>query len=252
MESLLCAFGMPEEESRYEELNNWYTWVHMYDAMETGSGAMIACQRFELADEDIQPSDADTDYPFLALYELKNRAAMAKDRPLLFTWKLPVSTSYYKFMEMYWNIVYGSADFAEYAGAPGEQAVLTVRVKAEPGESVTDILTKERIAELGEMSGNHCAILFACGEDPEIIGEYDGSTHLIICRVKNTIRAAASWDRFAEKYGLREKLVTRSGMFVPVMDRIFTDDYKKTSERRAIAQLSKMILRATDTEKKPK
>ena len=47
MTKLLVVYGNSSTEENYEEMNLWYSWVHIRDVLT--AKAAFACQRFELS-----------------------------------------------------------------------------------------------------------------------------------------------------------------------------------------------------------
>ena len=93
-------------DGRDDELNDWYTWVHLRDVMRL-SDAVIAAQRFRRSDAQL-PGGSSGKYmqPYLTLYETSNPARMTSDHAPVFTDEMPISDaySYSNMCEAYYDV----------------------------------------------------------------------------------------------------------------------------------------------------
>jgi hypothetical protein len=93
-------------DGRDEELNDWYTWVHIRDVMRL-SDAVVAAQRFSRSDAQL-PHGSSGKYMqrYLALYETSNPARMTSDHAPVFTDEMPISDaySYSNMCEAYYDV----------------------------------------------------------------------------------------------------------------------------------------------------
>lgn len=78
METFMLTFCNATEPGREDEMNNWYTWVHIRDVMSMNEST-IAVQRFETTS--VQPAGADLRRKYLTLCEVADKAVRGEDRP---------------------------------------------------------------------------------------------------------------------------------------------------------------------------
>ena len=93
-------------DGRDDELNDWYTWVHIRDVMRL-SDAAIAAQRFSRSAAQL-PGGSSGKYmqPYLTLYETSDPARFSSDHAPVFTDEMPISSaySYSNMSEAYYDV----------------------------------------------------------------------------------------------------------------------------------------------------
>lgn len=241
METLMATFCNAVSPDREEEMNNWYTWVHIRDVMSM-DGSSIAVQRFEL--DTSQPENADLSRKFLALYEVADKA-ICSDRHMTWqqTLKLEISSSFdlRTFSEAYWDPTYGTAAFSAYADYAGDKSVLMVRLDGK--ERVEAMLTLESLEELAALPGIKAAHLFCYGADqmPTSAAGTETMSHMLVAQLDDSACAAASWNAFAAEKQL-STLQAKPVIYRPIIDRFHADERIKSPEWRAITYLSHAIL----------
>jgi hypothetical protein len=78
-------------DGRHDDLNDWYTWVHIRDVMRL-SPVMIAAQRFRRAAEQLlSASSGRYPQPYLAIYENTNPERLTADHAPQLTPEMPIS-----------------------------------------------------------------------------------------------------------------------------------------------------------------
>ncbi|MCL2146496.1 MAG: hypothetical protein FWH52_01690 [Synergistaceae bacterium] len=245
METLMIIYSNPTEESREDEFNNWYTWVHIRDVMSLEGS--IAVQRFEL--DSHQPENPFTTCKYLALYEIASKDACSQghaDR--LLTWRMRVSTAFDfpSHIEGYWDPVHSTADFAEYADYKGDKAVLIVRIKAKGSEKVEDILAIDTLNKIAGLPGFVAAHLNIYAKDQmatTLANPPEPMSHTLVCQLSDSAAASAAWDGYLNNHpAIWKGLKFESAMYKPVIDRFKACDRIKSPEWRAISFLSHAIL----------
>jgi hypothetical protein len=248
METFMLTFCNATEPDREEEMNNWYTWVHIRDVMSM-ENSTVAVQRFEVAS--IQPTGADLRRKYLTLYEVADKALCTKKHlEWTGTLKLEISTAFdiRTFAEAYWDPVYGTAEFASYADCIGDKTVLTARMDG--GEKVESLLPPARLKELAGMAGFKAVYLTRYGKDqmPTSAAKTESVSHMLIAQLTDSSVAAQSWNDFAAAKGLAA-LQTQPVIFKPIINRFNAAERAKTPEWRALTFLSHAILGASDKTK---
>ncbi len=242
METMIVVSSNPVDPSREEEMNNWYSWVHIRDV--TLLKGTVAVQRFVL--DDIQPAGASFDHKYLSVYEIDDKEACTKGHhEKMCTWEMEISSAFDvpSHREAYWDPCYGTADFAEYADSKGDRSVLVSRVIAAGAATVEELLSKEVLKEMSELPGFLAVHLLEYGTDQQMTAHPDPKSHVLIAQLHNSALAAASWDAFmAERGALIQGLETETALYTPVIDRLRAGDRVKSAEWRAITFLSHAIL----------
>jgi len=246
METLMTIFSNPVSEEREEEFNNWYSWVHIRDVM--GLEGSIAVQRFVL--NETQSASSAKLPKYLAFYEIASREACSKghaDR--LNTWRMTVSPAFDfpSHIEGYWDPVYGTSDFAEYADTAGDRTVLIIRMASKGKKSVGEIFSENKLKELGALPGIKSALLFKYSAEQMATtkaGPAEKMSHEIVCQLSSADKAVKSWDDFLRKNTLETELELQAAIYKPVIDRFMASDRLKSAEWRAISFLSHAIMKA--------
>jgi hypothetical protein len=239
METLMVTFCNAAAPDREEEMNNWYTWVHIRDVMFMGGS--MAVQRFELADA--QPKNPDIRRKYLTLYEVVDKELCTK---MHMEWtkarKLDVSSSFdlTTFAEAYWDPVCGTAPFSAYADYSGDKSVLIVRMD---GDKVEKILTKALLTELAAKPGVKSVNLLHYGKDqmPTSAAKTETVSNMLVAQLDSSHLAAQSWDDFAKEKKLAA-LQPQPIIYRPIIDRFVAGEAIKSPEWRAISYLSHAIL----------
>jgi hypothetical protein len=248
MEAFMLTFCNSTEPDREEEMNNWYSWVHIRDVLSM-KDSVSAVQRFETAS--VQPSGADLRRKYLTLYEVADKALCTRTH---MEWtgsvKLEISTAFdlKTFAEAYWDPAYGTADFASYADCVGDKTVLTARLNG--GEKVESLLPPAVLKELAGMAGFKAVHLTRYGKDqmPTSAAKTESDSHMLIAQLTDVCSAARSWDDFAKAKGLAA-VQAQPVIFKPIIDRFGAEARVITPEWRAITFLSHAILGTSDKTK---
>jgi hypothetical protein len=245
MEAFMLTFCNATDPDRDEEMNNWYTWVHIRDVLSM-DGSVSAVQRFEAAS--VQPAGADLRRKYLTLYEVTDKSLCTKRHmERSGSVKLEISTAFdlKTFAEAYWDPAYGTAEFASYADCVGDKSVLLARMDG--GEKVESLLPPETLKELSGMAGFKAVYLARYGKDqmPTSAAKTESVSHMLVSQLTDACLAARSWDDFAKDKGLA-KVQTQPIIFRPIIERFGADERVNTPERRALTFLSHAILGTSD------
>jgi len=140
-------------DGRDDELNDWYTWVHIRDVMRL-SDAAIAAQRYARAHAQL-PGGSSGKYmqPYFTLYDLTDPARFSSDHAPVFTDEMPVSSaySYSNMCEVY----YDEAISRNKAGSKNLKAdVVVERIeKSAVTSAFTEWYMDERFPSLMKLPG---------------------------------------------------------------------------------------------------
>ena len=245
MEKLLVVYGNSNTEERYEEMNLWYSWVHIRDVLT--AKAAFACQRFELAK--YQPKNADLRYAVLCCYEIHDwdycQRWHVKDCA---SWRMRMSTSFTEapYMETMWNPVADTDYWADYADYKGDKAVMTVKLKAKGDVKVEDYFTVEKLNELKALPGFVALHLYdwtKAEQMPINTPPAEPMTHNLVCQISNCYAVANEWDKFlAANPEVEENFEMYPAIYEPQMTRLRGVDLFNSVERRGIQALAHLIL----------
>lgn len=243
MENLLIVYGNASEESRYEEMNLWYSWVHIRDVM-TNSGA-LAAQRFELSHW--QTRNADLSHKVLCCYEILDRDYCnrwhVKDAG---TWRMRISSSFgLDYFETFWNPINKTADWAEFADYRGERAVMTVKMKSKGKMAPEDYFTTEKLKEMNKIPGFEALHLFNWLPEhqmPVNTPPAEPNTHNLVCQISNCYMVAAEFDKYLDAHPeIEENFELHVAIYEPQMPRVRAVDLFNKIEWRAIQALAHLV-----------
>ena len=241
MQTFMLTFCNATEQAREEEMNNWYTWVHIRDVMSM-DGSSLAVQRFETSSA--QPAGADLRRKYLALYEVGDKELCTKRHmEWAGTTNLEVSTAFdlKSFAEAYWDPIYSTADYASYADCVGDRTVLLVRIDG--GEKTELQLSHTLLEELAARPGFKAVHLARYGVDqmPTSAAKTESVSHMLVAQLSDSFLAARSWDEFVKDKEI-DSLQLQPVIYRPIIDRFGADDRIKSPEWRALTFLSHAIL----------
>lgn len=243
MEKLLVVYGNSSTEENYEEMNLWYSWVHIRDVLT--AKAAFACQRFELSK--YQPKNADLARKVLCCYEIHDwdycQRWHVKDTS---SWRMRISPAFTDYYETMWNPVVDTDYWADYADYTGDKAVMTVKMKAIGDVAVEDYFTLEKLNELKALPGFVALHLYnwtMAEQMPINTPPAEPMTHNLVCQISNCYAAANEWDKFlAANPELEKNFEFHAAVYQPQMRRLRGVDLFESVERRGIQALAHLIL----------
>ena len=248
MENLLIVYGNSTDESTYEEMNLWYSWVHIRDVLT--HRAALAAQRFELSKW--QPRNFCDKHTVLCCYEIMDREYCnrwhVKDTG---SWRMKINKSFScynwegDFFETFWNPVAETAVWQEYADYAGERAVMTIKLKAKGDVAVADYFTKEKLDEIQKLPGFQALHLYDWLPEHQMpfnTPPAEPNTHNIVCQISNCYMVANEWNTYMDAHPEIEELFSMdTAIFEPQMHRVRDVDLFSKPEWRAIQALAHLI-----------
>lgn len=243
MENLLIVYGNATEESRYEEMNLWYSWVHIRDVLT--ARAALACQRFELSKW--QPRNADLSRSVLCAYEIVDRDYCnrwhVKDPS---TWRMRISMSFTDYWETFWDLICETANWQEYADYRGERALMTIKMRANGEVNPEDYFTLDMLKEIQKLPGVEAAHFYDWKEDQQMpvnTPPAEPNTHNLVLQISNCYMVANEWNKFLDAHPEIEKnFHMQPAIWEPQMHRIRDVDLFSKPEWRAIQALAHLTL----------
>lgn len=244
MENLLIVYGNAVEESRYEEMNLWYSWVHIRDVLT--NKAAHAAQRFELSHW--QPKNADLTHRVLCCYEVLDTEYCNKwhvhDTS---TWRMRIGTAFgFDYFETFWTPIFKTADWAEFADYRGERAVMTVKMKAKGKMKVEDYFTTEKLKEMNKLPGFEALHLFDWRPEnqmPYNTPPAEPNTHNLVCQISNCYMVANEWNMYLAAHPeIEENFELHAAIYEPQMPRVRGVDLFSKIEWRAIQAIAHMSM----------
>ena len=207
---------------RDDEMNEWYTWVHVRDVMKLPGS--IAVQRWALAA--LQPRGAKP-FKYLALYELSDQDACTKGHAAkVFTPEMPISSAFdfNSFHEAYYDPV-DNGSTAEFAAPAGEAPVLFARMNAVEGEAgaLETFFTGGALSQIACLPGVRAAHLFRYGHD-QIFAGASPYSHVLVGQLCAVHAAVPAWDAFVSGLSSAQQPVAwdraEIAVYEPIMPRL--------------------------------
>lgn len=244
MENLLVVYGNAADESRYEEMNLWYSWVHIRDVLT--NRAALACQRFELSKW--QPRNADLSRSVLCCYEIVDRDYCnrwhVKDAS---TYRMRISSSFTDYWETFWDLICETANWQEYADYRGERAVMTVKMKALEGKmDPKEFFTLDRLKEIQKLPGVEAVHFYDWTPDhqmPYNTPPAEPNDYNLVFQISNCYMVANEWNKYLDAHPeIEANFHMQAAIWEPQMHRVRDVDLFSQPEWRAIQALAHMSL----------
>ncbi|SCW38219.1 hypothetical protein SAMN02927924_00324 [Sphingobium faniae] len=239
METLMVV-GCDPLPDRVDELNRWYSWVHIRDVMRLPGS--LSAQRFALSP--VQPATDSGTQPFtyLTLYEIADKTACNKGHfDDCFTDRMPISTAFdfQAFHEAYFDPLPGAGERLDPRTA--EQPVMLITLAASDANSLAfeQILAAGGLQDIAELPGFAATTAFRFGTD-QMMALPARHSHLILCHLSDLSLAIACWNRFAgdlpSTWQAVDKARLRGEAYLPLMPRLQAQDVLSEPEHvRSIA-----------------
>lgn len=251
------VYGNSTTEANYEEMNLWYSWVHIRDVLTMR--AAHAVQRFELSK--YQPKNAVLNRKVLACYEIPDiEYCNAAHLKRLGHWQMMISNSFAtgegNYNEAHWTTVASTADWADYADYAGERGVFTVKMKAKGAVSPADYFTKEKLTALSKLPGFTACHLMEYHAELQMVQPAtppdEPLNFNLVCQISNAYAVAKEWDAFLEANpDVADCFEMAPAIYVPIMNRIRDIDLFKCPEWRAIQALAHLTLNDVEGRRAP-
>lgn len=243
MTKLLVVYGNSTTEENYEEMNLWYSWVHIRDVLT--AKAAFAVQRFELSK--YQPKNADTARKVLCCYEIHDpdycQRWHVKDCA---SWRMRMSKSFCDYYETMWNPLVDTDYWADYADYTGDKSVMTVKMKAKGDVKVEDYFTLDKLNELKALPGFVALHLYDWTMDDQMpinTPPAEPMTHNLVCQISNCYAVVNEWEKFlAANPEVEELFEMHPAVYEPQMRRLRGIDLFDSVERRGIQALAHLTL----------
>lgn len=246
METLMVV-GCDPAHDRADELNDWYSWVHIRDVMRLPGS--LSAQRFVLSPVQPASNPAGPPFSFLALYEIADKAACNRGHiDHCFTDSMPISTAFdfEAFHEAYFDPLAGPGD--RLAPTSAEQPVMLIAAMAKSGceGRFEDALTKGGLSGLAGLPGFASAAAFRFGS-AQMMDLPPRSSHIVVCHLSDLSLAVACWDRFIadrpSSWNLIDPASLRADVFLPLMRRLEAGTVlSESAEEREIAAQARAAL----------
>lgn len=243
MENLLIVYGNASDESRYEEMNLWYSWVHIRDVLT--ARAALACQRFELSKW--QPRNGDTSRSVLCAYEIVDRDYCnrwhVKDPS---TYRMRISSSFVDYWETFWTTICETAPWQEYADYRGERALMTVKMKALGDVDPKDYFTLDRLQEIQKLPGVEAAHFYNWYPEhqmPYNTPPAEPNDYNLVLQISNCYMVADQWNKYLDAHPeIEAQFHMQPAIWEPMMRRLRDVDLFSHPEWRAIQALAHLTL----------